>query len=327
MEKSSFFGKSKKSVRQVTIFLVLEILILGIYLIGVRGAREVGREKAISKLEESTYYSVLCEVENVELKDDKVEFSGWAFYPNARNKGIAVVLCETESGKEHVLLAELEEKEHIEDYFMLNGCSGDVGFRANVKKTELMQEKCYEILIALTYESESDGKVSERERKIIINQFYYDGEIHSYNPKTFTKPEIQDEGLARVVEEGDVRGFDSESGVWIYQYEKKLYYIIDSSVNRVSKEANVCIPVMPRTLRRDLLSDKRRQYGYDHLGAFYADESYNVEGVSPYQVVVVELPLEYPITYVETGLYDSNKKTWIKRLVIPMFDWRMYDAK
>ena len=117
---------------------------------------------------------------------------------------------------------------------------------------------------------------------------------------------------------------DSVEEEWLYQFQGKAYYIVNADKNPISEEAKLIVPMMPSTSRPDLLPEERKQYGGDHLGAFYANEGYRREGIWPYQVVVVDLPVTYPMTYLSTGIYDDKKVCWKKIHVVSFLDWREY---
>lgn len=329
MEKVGFFKKFEKNkVWQLVVFFVLEAMVLGCYFIAGKWADEEGRKEVIRKQGISSSYRLLREIEDVEIKDDMIKFSGWAFYPDAKNKEVALVLRDAEGKEEeHVVLCDLYDRDEIENYYFGETKTRNIGFLANIKEKELDKNKCYEMLIGLIYQTKNDQKGLETAIKVTTNRFFYKGEIFDYNPKDFVQPEIQDEELRSVIEKGKVRAYDKEEGLWIYQYNQKLFYVIDSRINHVCEENNLSIPVMASTSRTKLLPGERQQYGSDHLGAYYASDLYEREDVIPYQVVEVQLPLEYPLTYIKTGLYNNEEKMWETSLYILLYDWRVYDRE
>lgn len=317
--------KRKKTLWQVVVFIVLEMLVFAVYFIGGKWGEEEKRKAAVIEQEVVVDYSLLFNIEKIIEKDVDVEFSGWAFCPDTKNKEIALVLRETEDNTEHILYAELKEKEGITDYFFVNEKSGKIGFDARIKKEKLDSSGCYEILLCLLYETTTDVMVECR-KKISTGVYYCGGQTYGYNPKEFKEPMVYSEELVNVVKNGSVRAYNSEDGIWVYQNDSKLYCLIESNKNQISEETRIDVPVMVSTSCTELLPENRQQYGNDHLGAYFADEKYkNEEEII--QVVAVELPTEYPITYVSTGLYDNIEKDWKRQFVIPMFDWRMYTIK
>lgn len=308
---------------QVVVFIALEAIILGISFFVGLWMKEEKRIAAVSEKKIENDYTLLFDIEGVEEKGENILFYGWTVYPDAQNKEIALVL-KAEDNEEHILFADLTEKKGITDSFLLSENFGNQGFEASIRKTKLDTNSCHEIFISVLFETEKNGETVESRKKIATCMYYYDGNIYCYNPKEFKKPNVISEELIRVVEEGTVRAYDSVEGIWVYQYDTKLFCLIDSNKNRICEETKLDVPVMVLTSCEELLPENRQQYGNDHLGAYYANEKYAKENKEVIQVVEVELPTEYPVTYVMTGVYDNTQKQWKKLLAIPMFDWCVY---
>lgn len=309
---------------QIVLFLVCEVMILMLYILGGRWAKAQSEKNIISRRPVEVDTNLLCEVEKTDIVDGEVEFSGWALHLNAQNKSISVILDSVINEKEHIFFGEFFERNDIVNYYVSNSEWGACGFSARISEKELEKDTCYEILVNLSYVDKNDNTMKEIEKKISTGYFYYNGEVYRYDPMEFQKPLITDEELVQVVENGILRMHDSVEEEWVYQFQGKVYYIVNESKNVISEESKLIVPMMPSTSRPDLLPEERKQYGGDHLGAFYANEEYKREGVWPYQVVVVDLPMTYPMTYLSTGIYDDENVCWKKCHVVSFLDWREY---
>ena len=117
-------------------------------------------------------------------------------------------------------------------------------------------------------------------------------------------------------------------GAWerlgIYQYEDRLLYVIDSEKHDISSNTDIVVPVMINSTRLDLLPEEMRTYGYEHFGLHSGDELFE-DDMQKYQIVEIELPKKYPVTYLNTGIYDNGQKLWIKRYSVSLVDWREYE--
>jgi len=313
----------KKSL-QIVIFLVCEALILAMYVIGGRWAKMQGKKDVICRRAVEVDTALLCELENVDVLDGNVVFTGWALHINSQNKGIALILNATEGEEEHVFWGTFSERRDIKEYYVPDWEFEECGFTASTSKKEFKKDMCYEILVNLSYLEKNGNTFVEANKKMATGYFYYNEKLYQYNPTEFEKPLIKDEELLQVLEDGILRMYDAKEDEWLYQYQGKAYYIVNADKNRISEETRLVVPMMPSTSRPDLLPEERKQYGGDHLGAYYADESYWREGILPYQVIVVDLPTTYPMTYLSTGLYDDSNVCWKNSHIIPFFDWREY---
>jgi len=47
------------------------------------------------------------------------------------------------------------------------------------------------------------------------------------------------------------------------------------------------------------------------------------EGLLPYQVVKIPLSREFPLTYINTGLYSTVSQKWIANYQIPIIEWNL----
>ena len=267
-------------------------------------------------------YDVLTKIEDVvEVEKEEVCLSGWIIRFNSTNKKIYALLKVVDSNDEVLVLADTNVRNDIPSVFSEGEDFGECGFYVQIPEEKIKQDVCYEIEFVLEYyENEENEKKKETYiKKINSGKYLYNGEIYTYNPTTFEKPNIEDEQLRIVIEDGDLKKYDKEEKLWIYQYEGELYFILDSTFGSMA-ETGIGIPVMPKTCQEELLPEHRKQYGFDHIGFYYENMEYQREGVLPYQVVKVSLPTEYVITYISTGLFIDREDKWLKAINIPMIN-------
>lgn len=305
--------KTKRTVLQILTCVGLLCVIWGGYFVSVNMINRFREEAKARELGVVVDYSILSEVEEVTKKDGKFLFSGWAMRLNSENVEIQLVLQPTNGLDAEVLFAKSFERREKGSYFVPNWNFGLCGYSANIKEDELKEDVCYEVFIVLTY-IEKDGTLrGEYKKKVTTNQFFYDGMLYQYNPQNFTMPEITDDELMTVIDKGSIRLYSEEQHLWVYQYDWKMYFILDSHFGSM-RENNIGIPVMPFTSREELLP--MGMSGNDHLGFLFEDQIYQREGIGNYQIAVVELPKAYPITYISTGLFDATEKKWIENFYI-----------
>lgn len=262
-------------------------------------------DKNITKIDE-----ILTVIETSEKKDDTLFLSGWITKFGAKNKEIVVILRDMDTMAENPLATQERELKN-DNVIKAGGDETKGGFSAQVLLNELQVNKCYEILMYISYvEGGILGTVTNA--KVQSGSYLYNGEIYDYNPVQFMVPNFEDDELLQVVNEGILRAYDAREKIWIYEYCNRLYFIIEYEEGFL-KENNVAFSVMFHTWQKELLSEEGKKVGFDHKGFYFEDSQYIREGILPYQVAVVPIEEEYQVSHIVTGLYSYK---WIKEFNI-----------
>ena len=301
-------------VKQLLFFMFCMVLLLIIYIPCFVGVKNHVERKQINELSITSDYDVLHEVKFYQSKEKKVGLYGWVFRLNSIMKNINVVLQEYGSNEIRYMDVECYEGGEYSNFYSPEDF-GKINFNAEIKETE--ENTCYEIVFVITYQ-EKDSSESEVEltKKISSGSYLYNGAVYNYDPLKYKAPLITSGKYSEIINNGVLKGFDLDKGIWIYRFEDELFYFTNVYADSVG------IPVMPYTSKLELLPKERRQYGVDHLGFFVGEKIIDEKTGNMYQVVSVKLPTEYPITYISTGLFDSNSSTWVRKFMIPMVEWR-----
>ena len=95
----------------------------------------------------------------------------------------------------------------------------------------------------------------------------------------------------------------------MYQYNDRLYWITNDEF--VFKDDGLSyIQCHLHTSKRQNLPESRIQHGYDNKGFNFEEFEYTDENTTPYRVAIRDIPAEFPITYIRTGVYDSVHSEW-----------------
>lgn len=331
-EKSKvFFQKLYENKKKQVIFFVISMIILSvIYIVVVSFVQKISEKEVLSKLSPILDYQVLFEIEDVVKKDGKLEFSGWMLRVDSKNKNVWLVFNEVNETEIKILKTSLIDRNDVGNYFMPNWNFGNCGFVSEVKCDEFKKDVCYEVFLVLDYvtEKEIEGRIEtlENKRKVSTGYYLFNDMLYRYNPQNFYEPQVIDEEILDVIKKGVLRGYDLNEKIWVYQYNRSLYFLIGSDFGFM-EDVQIGIPVMPHTTREDLLPESRISYGFDHLGFYFENKDYLRDGIEDYQVVVVTLPTEYPMTYIATGLYNAIEESWMKEFNIPMADWSFEQSR
>ena len=111
--------------------------------------------------------------------------------------------------------------------------------------------------------------------------------------------------------EGRVCGHDKKNGAWVFYLENKLLWVLDKKIPQNNAE-DVCIYLHFLTANNINLSIERQEFGFDNYDFFFCENEVVLEDNSEYRVAVMDIPVEYPITYMGTGHYiiQEGKNNW-----------------
>lgn len=310
--KDGFWDKLRKYKRRQVIFFVVSMVVLVVaYVPTVLGIRKLRENEIINKMNVSADASVLSAMDKIENKNGILELSGWVFRLNSKNINIRLVLEAVDDSDAIILETEMKANV-IPDYFNQMWDFGNCGFTAGVKENRLQAETCYEILLLLDYEVELENTVDVEIKtvckKVSTKQYLYGGNIYPYNVDEFVTPTVSDSFLDEVLKNGTLCSYEPNGNMYIYQYKSKLFWFLRSDYKEI--EINQYVPFHIHSSVVSDLPDEYEQYGFENRDFYFADNEMNLSG-ELYRVAIAELPQDYAITYVETGLYSLQSSTWI----------------
>ncbi|MFW5632102.1 MAG: hypothetical protein ACOCMZ_03025, partial [Acetivibrio ethanolgignens] len=153
-----------------------------------------------------TVYTLLKEVTAVKKEGNTLYLSGWGFDTNYydENSTCELILQDTETGETlWPKMAKNPETVQIADRYTNGSDYSGAGFEGNLKENKLKEDSVYEILLRYTSNyTDENGTEQQYVRTVTTDEFYYQGEITEYNPKTFVAPEISGTELEKVIKNG-----------------------------------------------------------------------------------------------------------------------------
>lgn len=315
-EKKDFFQKiHEKAWKQVLFFCVSMVVISGLYLWTNTYLINLRQQEKLKNLKVTTDYDVLYQFFDVEQNGKGISISGCVARRNSKTQGITLMLHPTDGSEEFFATATMENQTDALASSYKEAGYELFSFTAEWEKS-YEEDTCYEVLLALQYESEQKTEDNtewiEKEEKLSTGKYFYNGELYSYNPLDYVAPEVKNAEFMEAVEKGNILAYSMEKECWIYEYNKELYCIFNFSLFG-TMEQRPEIPVFIQTFQEDKLPEHRKEYGRDYFGYYLTEMDYELYQNENYFLYRTELPTEYAITYLSTGVYQNRgeKTGWI----------------
>lgn len=250
-------------------------------------------------------------IEDVNIENDYINISGYAFIieKNILESEISIFLRNVITEQEVWLNTEQVYRPDVNEYYNFKYDYSNSGFKSSARLKQIKQNETYEIIVNIDYIEKIDNINKEKTRKTVsTNQYLLDNKIYTYNPENFDIPEMNINSmlLREVFLNGQLCFYNRTIGMYIYQYRDSLYWI--ASENFVFGEKETYIPYQIFTSDIYKLPENCISYGFEILDFNFENYEYKDEETFPYRVAIREMPQEYPITFIISGVYDRDMK-------------------
>ena len=241
MEKSreNVFQKINNSKKmQIIVCVVLSaIVIIGFFVLN-----RIIDKNQFHKYSLTEDINIINSIENINIGKDNITIDGYAFMleTDSSKASISLFLLDVAKGEEIWLDVEQIARADVQSYFLSEYNYEQSGFHASLKDKKLKEDVCYEVIINLDYTDNSPNKIR---KTVSSNRFLLNGQLYDYNPIEFDKPDldINSELLRKVFTEGKLCFYQKDAGMYIYQYDRKLYWIATSDFE-FNANGQTCIP-------------------------------------------------------------------------------------
>ena len=121
-------------------------------------------------------------------------------------------------------------------------------------------------------------------------------------------PEAAGTDLEEIVNGGILKAYDSHYEVYVYQYRKRLYWLIGSPLDK-----SVSVVFLLFTNEPERLPEERIKFGFDNRWFMGGGKNELTKAMrcGKYRVFVRKIPEEYNVTAVRTGLYKYKEKEFL----------------
>lgn len=258
--------------------------------------------------------NLINSIENIIVDNKNVILNGYAFMLNSDTSDniISLFIRSMDTEKEIWFDTEQVNRPDVKEYFGGENNYYSSGFIASQDLKSLNQDEIYEIIINLDCIESNNKHGSKKTRKTVsTNRYLLNNELYDYNPEEFNMPDIdiESELLREVFSNGHLCFYNKEEGIYMYQYNNKLYYI--TMDNFKYNDGKTLIPYHLYTTNISKLPKERIQHKFNNPDFIFEQNEFKDEITAPYRVVIRNIPQEYPVAYITTGVYDEENNQWI----------------
>ena len=271
------------------------------------------QEEAIEVVSDNMYINY--QISSADVEDNYLVLRGWLFELNdfanvkretcINKEEISFVLCKLDSNgalsdkKRFFASPSWNDNEKVDNYFQCDADYSDSGFEVKYKLSKLnVNDSAYQVLI----------KTSNAREQAISTDYYIDKGclVRSLkNSEVYKKLEQTD--LCDIVNEGTVLVENFDNGYIVVQKDSRLYWVVDPNVIDLSGDNRVVFQTY--TTNYNKLPKNRTDLGYywdDIEVSFEKCEITNQMNSGEFRVLAQDIPSEYPIVLIETGICGSN---------------------
>ena len=297
------FRKIEKSPRY---HLIVFTFLMSIMLIGYFFGRSQ-LNKRFQIIEDN--FSWVCQVDSIEEQNGKLILSGFAFQleEDAKEKTFELILCDVETGKGYYPKMNYSTREDVNAYFLCEYDYTKSGFTASISSKKIDSEnKVYKVLL----------RPIGNKRAYDLGVYYADGEMSFTNPKEFVPLDVVGTDLKQIIEDGVLRVYRPDYGMYVYQYEGELYWIAEEWYGFVDNDT--LIQCQMDTTQIDKLPEERlvNNWFWSNISFQFKSQELVDWNMGKYRVAKITLPKEYSITKIWTGnhiegwIWKSDFRPW-----------------
>lgn len=310
-KKRKIYRLFRGEMRRFIIFFALLIIVWGGYFI-LRNV--INQKKELERLVPDDY-SFVFQVDKVGQDANDYIVSGFAFRLNedSSEDKVEIFLHDIEKNKIiHPKKCEYTIREDVNEYFLCDYDYSRSGFEVSFKSGDIkLDNKNYEVLLF----DKNNERIYQTGTYITGNGLMYT------DAKSFEAPNVVGTDLERVVEQGMLRAYVPDSGIYVYQYEDSLYWIATSDY-QFEEDGSTVIQYQINTTQVQKLPQFRldNNWLWDNISFVFEEHELHDVKLSGLRVAKVKLPEQYSITKIWTG-YVVEDWIWRKEFR-PWYDFR-----
>ena len=246
-------------------------------------------------------FSWIAQVESIEEENNNVTIKGFAFELNktAKEKAYSVVLRNLDTDEMMVPKISYVDREDVNNYFLCQYDYTCSGFVLTVKDDKInLEENDYEVLIKPYWE----------EYAYQVGIYLSAGELLCVNPDEYIPLQTEDAKLSEIAENGVLRAYQPDMGIYVYQYGNVMYWIMDREYPYFGDNGDMWMQFVLYTTQNEKLPKEmlEKKCMWNNCSFSFQSKEVQEYNTDNYRVVGCELPSEHSISRVETGHWGEN---------------------
>lgn len=295
----------KKKIIHIAIFTLLEVVVLS-FLFYEMSKLSYSRESRFTEVT-SEYKNYCFEIESFDINQNKVRIKGWCFclgleaskHENLkRNTKPVFLLVDSKDDKNKLVIrSEWNKREDVNKYFSCDidysycGLSGEI----NASKINIRDTK-YKLLIKYDRDSE---------HAIDTGCFIINGKLEYGEKNTDLLRRTEGTELNEIVKNGEQKLSLPDRGIYVYQLNEFLYWIADEKFV-FNDDKTIMVQYLIFSNQKERLPNGSKSFAEDKCSDFTAYEITNLMDSGSFRVYKREIPNEYAITCIETGVWEKK---------------------
>jgi len=296
--------KKKRTIWQTVFCVGMVCLIWGGYFIAKNRIDGI-KYREITLFEDD--FSWVYQVDAMIQEEKKIVLHGFAFElgTDATKDKYEVVLHDIESEENYFMKMEYMNRVDVNNYFSGDNSYLLSGFKASIDSKEIDLEKNnYEILL----------RVLGEDTAYHTGTYISNGRVDYVNPLEYKPLDVVGTELEEIVENGCIRVYRPDYGMYVYQYEGELYWIALDNYGFVDDDTLVQYLVQgrPNNYKENVFPEESSSNIL-----LWEDKSFkfssNEVNCTKYRVSKSKLPMDFCVIKIGTGNYQDDITGWIWR--------------
>lgn len=290
-----------KDVRGAIVRMVICVGLLCVIWCGYFIVKKYGVDRVLEIYDSD--FSWVYQVDSTEIQGNKCLLNGFAFQLNedAQKEAYEIVLRDLDTDERCFLEMKYCERSDVNNYFHCEFDYTNSGFLASID-AEKVKGKKYEVLL----------RVKGKKKAYRIETYLSDGKLMYVNPYEYQPLEVQGTDLEEIVNQGIIRVYRPDYGMYVYQYDGALYWIAEPEYGFVDGNTQVEYHLDTTQIERLPAIRLENEWYWDSIGFSFSEYEMTESNFGRYRVARKELPKEYSIQKIWTGNHINNCWIWIE---------------
>lgn len=243
------------------------------------------------------------QIDAVEVKGEDLVIEGWAFEQrkDSEKNAYEIIICDMQTGKGYYPQMQYKERKDVNEYFLCEYDYLESGFNAKISVKKLnLETGMYEILL----------RPIGNHNAYSTGTYFFEGKKMLVNPQKYVSLKTQGTDLETITQDGFVLLYLPEVGMYVYQYNDKLFWIADENYDVIDENTTISYRLTTSQLDKLPERDIKGKRDWAYLDFEFLSKEIHDWNTGQYRVAVCEIPESFAITNAWTGEMDLSDYSW-----------------